>query len=274
MKKTQRPKRTVLFEFRTVPDKRAVAPVRSPSNGIDRHSPVPLYYQLYQLLLAQIEKGEWRAGAVIPTEKDLVEQYGLSRTTVRQALQQLVLDGCLSRHQGRGTFVTQPKVRHGPQRQFGISGYLRAHGLQPGWRLLGMEHVEAPAKVAAALEVPAGSQVLRIRRLRLANEEPIGLHTIYVPLPLAQAIQPEYMVAGDSSLSYLEDSLGLTLSESHRVIEAVAARKEEARWLKLKLGAPLLLIRRTTIEAHGKPVEYLHSVYRGDRFEYYVHFEH
>jgi GntR family transcriptional regulator len=238
-----------------------------------RHDPVPLYHQLYQTLLARIEKGEWKPGELIPTEKELGEQYKISRTTVRQSLQQLVLEGLLSRHQGQGTFVTQPKVRHGPQRPFGISGYLRAHGLQPGWRLLGMEHIKPPPKVAAALGVSENKEVLCVRRLRLADDEAIGLHTTYVPFPLADHIKPESMTQGDSSLYYLE-SLGVTLSESHRIIEAVPARKDEARLLNVKEGSPLLMIQRTTTGADGKPVEFLRSVYRGDRFEYYVHLAH
>lgn len=268
MNKSNRADRTTLFDFRTTSDKNTGAHL-----GIDRRNPVPLYHQLYQILLGRIETGEWKSGAAIPTEKELSEQYRMSRTTVRQALQQLVLDGCLTRYQGRGTFVTQPKVRHGPQRPFGISGYLRAHNLQPGWRLLGMERVKPPANVAAALGLPAKSDVLRIRRLRLADEEVIGLHTVYLPFPLGEQVKPEFMTQGDSSLSYLE-SLGVTLSESHRIIEAVAARKDEAKLLQVPVAAPLLLIRRTTIAADGRPVEYLHSLYRGDRFEYYIHFEH
>lgn len=264
--------RTTLFDFRSGSDKEALSPPSS-SAGVDRASPLPLYHQLYQILLAKIEKGEWKPGATTPTENDLREQYDLSRTTVRQSLQQLVLDGYLTRRQGQGTFVTQPKMRHGPQRPFGISGYLRAHGLQPGWRLLGMEHVKPPSKVAAALGVSKNKEVLCVRRLRLAADEAIGLHTMYVPLPLADRIKPEFMTQGDSSLYYLE-SLGVTLSESHRILEAVPARADEARLLNVKVGSPLLMIRRTTTGADGKPVEFLRSVYRGDRFEYYVHFTH
>ncbi len=264
--------RTTLFDFRSGPDKEISSP-HSSSDGVDRASPLPLYHQLYQVLLAKIEKGEWKPGAMTPAEKVLSAQYDLSRTTVRQAMHQLVLDGYLTRRQGLGTFVTQPKMRHGPQRPFGISGYLRAHGLQPGWRLLGMEQVKPPIKVAAALGISENKQVLCVRRLRLANDEAIGLHTTYVPFPLADNIKPEFMTQGDSSLYYLE-SLGVMLSESHRIIEAVPARKDEARLLNVKEGSPLLMIQRTTTSADGKPVEFLRSVYRGDRFEYYVHFAH
>lgn len=272
MKKTIKTERTTFFDFRSPPDKSGSAG-RAPAGGIDRASPLPLYHQLYQVLLAKIEKGEWKPGETTPTEKDLSAQYDLSRTTVRQALQQLELDGYLSRRQGQGTFVTQPKMRHGPQRPFGISGYLREHGLQPGWRLLGMDRVKPPGKVATALGLSDKDEVLCVRRLRLADAEVIGLHTMYIRFPLADRIKPEAMTEGDSSLYYLE-SLGVTLNESHRILEAVAARKDEAKLLNIKEGAPLLMIQRTTTGADGKPVEFLRAVYRGDRFQYYVHFEH
>lgn len=241
---------------------------------IDKESPVPLYYQLKQLLLEQIEAGIWRPDEAFPTEKELQERYDLSRTTVRQAVIELVSEGYLYRQRGKGTFVARSKVRHGPQRPYGLSGYLRAHGLKPGWKLLSMDRALPPKKVAQALELTKGDDVLQIRRLRLADDEVIGLHTIYVPFPLASEITAEDMIARDSSLAYLEEGHGITLSETHRIIEAVPANEEEADLLGVELGSPILLVQRTTIAADGRPVEYLKAAYRGDRFEYYIHFEH
>ncbi len=260
--------KTPLFDFRAQAEKPGAV------EQVDRASPIPLYYQLYQVLLAKILRSEWQSGAAIPTEKELSEQYDLSRTTVRQALQQLVLDGYLLRRQGQGTFVTSPKVRHGPQRPFGLTGYLHAHGLRPGWRLLGMDRLQPPAEIAAALGIGEEEQVLQVRRLRLADDEPIGLHTVYIPFPLAEQVREEHLLQGETSLYYLQDSLGVAVSESHRLIEAIPASAGQAKLLNTVPNAPLLLIRRTAIGADGHPVEYLQAVYRGDRFEYYVHIEH
>lgn len=241
---------------------------------IDKESPVPLYYQLKQILVEQIEAGTWRPDEAIPTEKELQERYELSRTTVRQAINELANEGYLYRQRGKGTFVARPKVRHGPQRPYGLSGYLHAHGRKPGWKLLSMERALPPKKVAQALEVTEGDQVLQIKRLRLADDEVIGLHTIYVPFPLASEITAEDMINGDSSLAYLEEHHGVTLSETHRIIEAVPANEEEAELLDVEVRSPVLLVQRTTIGADGRPIEYLKAAYGGDRFEYYVHFEH
>lgn len=246
----------------------------SPCPSIDRDSPIPLYYQLYALLVTKIASGDLKPDTLFPSEKELSEQYDLSRTTVRQALQQMVSDEYLYRRQGLGTFVAKPKLRHGPQRDLGITGYLRAHGLKPSWRLVEMKPVIPPRHPALALGVTDTEQVLEITRLRLAADEVIGLHTLYVPFPLAESIQEGHMVAGESSLFYLQNILQLSLIESHRVIQAIPASQIEAELLGVEIDSPLLLIQRTTIAADGHPVEYMRAVYRGDRFEYYVYLEH
>lgn len=265
-----------LFDFRTAEAKEKDVQTLTARRirTVSRDSPVPLYYQLYQLLLGKIEAGVWQPDEAIPTEKELGQQYDVSRATVRQALQQLVADNYLYRRHGLGTFVAKPKMRHGPQRPFGITGYLRTHGLEPGWRLLDLEVVRPPQPVAVALGLPKNEEALRIRRLRLADHEAIGVHTVYVPFPLAERIKAEHMLQGDSSLFYLEEFLGITLSESHRIIQAASADEDEAQLLDMGTDCPLLLVLRITIASDGQPVEYLRAAYRGDRFEYYVHLEH
>lgn len=244
------------------------------TSEIRRNDPLPLYYQLYQLLLEKMRSGEWLPGSSISTEKELAEQYDLSRATVRQAIQQLVSDGYLVRRQGLGTFVAKPKLRHGPQRDFGITGYLRAHGLRPGWRVLSKEKVIPPPRAAQALALPQSEPALEIVRLRLADDEAIGIHTIFVPFPLAEGVRDEFLTTGESSLYYLQQELDVTLSESHRYIEAVPANEIEAKALRVSADTPLLVIHRISIAADGRPVEYLRAAYRGDRLEYYVHLEH
>lgn len=241
--------------------------------SIDRKSPIPLYYQLYRLLLDKLENGEWKPGDLIPSEKELSEQHGLSRITIRQTLQLLVTDGLLHRERGRGTFVAAPKVQRGPEGTSGITGYLHAQGYQAGWRLVSMERVMPPKRVKENLKLGDEEMVLEIRRFRLADDVIIGWHRAFVPYPLADQIKQEYLVQGESSLHYLEECLNLPLRESNRTIGAIPAGEEEAELLGVEIGFPLLIIRRTTLSADGRPVEYLRSVYRGDRFEYQLHLE-
>lgn len=247
---------------------------RAGDSRVDRDDPLPLYHQLYRILLENIKSGVWKPGDLIPSEKELGEQFRLSRITVRQTLQQLAADGYLSRQQGRGTFVSKPRVQHGPEGAFGLTGYLRAHGYAAGWRLLTMERVAAPEKVATVLQLDENEEVLLIRRFRLANDDVIGLHRVYVPFPIAAGIKEEYLTQGESSLHYMEECMGMTLSHSHRAVSAIAASEREANLLGVHAGFPLLQIERTTIGTDDKPVEYLRAVYRGDRFEYYLRLEH
>ncbi len=236
---------------------------------IDRSTAIPFYHQLKQILLQQIRHGELRPGQRLPTERELQERYELSRTTVRQAINELVGEGVLHRERGRGTFISKPKVRHGPQRPFGLSA-----GAKPGWKVLGVHTVLPPDKVAKQLELAKGEEALRIERLRLSDGEPIGLHRAYVPASLQLEFTERELVEGNSSLSYLAGKQGLSFSESHRVIQAVTSTSgRECKLLKTTKGAALLLVERTTISAQGKPVEFLRAIYRGDRFEYYIHFE-
>lgn len=254
-----------------------VQPRPAPFKGdsrVDRDDPVPLYHQLYRILLEQITSGVWKPGDLIPSEKELGQKYQLSRITIRQTLQQLATDGYLSREQGRGTFVSQPKIQHGPEGSFGLTGYLRAHGYTAGWRLLSMDKVEPPEKIRALLQMKEGQPTLLIRRFRLADQEVIGLHRVYVPFPLAAGVKREYLEQGESSLAYMEECMGLVLSHSHRSVSAIAASEHEASLLGVGAGFPLLQIERTTIGMDDVPVEYLRAAYRGDRFEYYLRLEH
>lgn len=242
--------------------------------AIDRNSPIPLYYQLYRLLLDKVDSGEWKPGDLISSEKALSEQHGLSRITIRQTLQLLVTDGYLYRQRGRGTFVAAPKVQHGPEGIFGLTGYLHAHGYKAGWRLLALEQVMPPQRVKENLQLGDDETVLEIRRFRLADDTVIGLHRAFVPYPLADEIEEEYLTQGESSLHYMEECMKLPLGISNRTIGSIPATEEEATALEVEVGFPLLLIRRTTIGADGRPVEYLRAVYRGDRFEYHLQLEH
>lgn len=236
---------------------------------VDRSSPLPLHYQLKQVLLEKITSGAWGVGALIPSELELQETYGLSRTTVRQALMDLVFEGRLIRERGRGTFVAPPKMAHSPEERRGLTQFMTEQGIRPGWRVLDEKWVEAPPEVAEKLGLPAGSRVLRIRRLRLANNEPIGNHTAYVPETLAEYVDREALHDGESML-YLSRVPHVHTSRAHRTIEALAATESDAKGLGVKAGSPILQIERVSVAADGTALEFLQARYRGDRFKYQI----
>ncbi len=236
---------------------------------IDRSSPLPLYHQLKRILLDKIEQNELQEGDLLPSEQELQDSYGLSRTTVRQTLSDLVNEGWLHRERGRGTFITRPKFMHNPAQRMGASLYLQQEGLEPGWELMDKAWVPCPPGQETRFHLPADTELFRIRRLRLANGKPIGYHVAYVPPGIAEYINHDALTEG-GSLRYLRTAPQMEGSHTHRTIEAGAAQQEEVDLLGMKLGQPVLLIERLVLAADGTPLELLWATYRGDRFKYQV----
>lgn len=251
--------------------------------SLDRESPLPYYHQLKAILREQImDLRNPNEPVLLPTEKELQERYQVSRSVVRQAILELVQEGVVVREQGRGTFALPHKVRHNPQpekaRSLGLSGYLKEHGIASGTRLISRVVAPADAEAAIALGLKDGQHVLRFERARTAGAETIGLQTVSLPLGLVEALPTaladDDLLYGASSLDYLRDRLGLALGKSHRTIEAVALDAHGAELLSAPAGQPALRVKRVVHDVHGRPVEYFDAVYRGDKFEYSLEFDH
>lgn len=236
---------------------------------IDRSSPIPLYFQLKQILLQKIKLAEWDAGDLIPSEQELQDTYGLSRTTVRQTLAEMVNEGLLDRQRGRGTFVTTPKFTHNPGDRQGVSEFLRDQGIEPGWKVVQKGWEAAPAEVCEKLDLDINSEVYCLHRLRLANGDPIGYHTAYIAPNVAESIDENLLEVG-GSLNYLSEAPLLATSKATRSIEAILATEDEHRWLEVEVGDPILHIERIVLAEDGSPLEYLLAYYRGDRFKYQI----
>ena len=245
---------------------------------LERSSPLPLYHQLKQLLADRIHSGDWKPGDLIPGEHELQDRYHLSRTTVRQAMQELEREGFVTRHRGRGTFVAHPRVVHSPEVRASFSDYLLAQGIKAGWRVLTAEVVPAPLDVAARLHIASGDPVFHSRRLRLADDVPLGYLEAWVPRARLgsnyNSTPPEprtcEALATGGSLEYLR-VLGLISGcRAERTLAACPACEAEATLLGLPVGAPVLKIDRRTISADGLVIEDFCGTYRGDRFRYRV----
>lgn len=236
---------------------------------IDRKSPLPLHYQLKQHLLEKIESGEWKPNGLIPSEQELQEQFGLSRTTVRQALSDLVYDGLLTRERGRGTFVAPPKMTHSPEERKSLTEFMMEKGIKPGWKVIEKGFVEANKEVAENLKVAHKSRVYRIRRLRLAEDRPIGVHTAFLPEAISSQVNEAALLEG-GSLQYISHIPQMMTSRASRSIEAIPASELDVKLLHLSLGSPILQITRVVLSANGEPLEFLQARYRGDRFKYQI----
>jgi len=241
-----------------------------PEVVIQRDSPVPYYYQLEVFLRERIEKGTWKPGQQIPSEAELCAASDVSRTVVRQALNELVQEGVLYRRKGKGTFVAEPKIRESlVQHLTGFYEDTVAAGLQPSTKVLEQKVIPAPPKIAEALGLKEGDPVIMIDRLRFVDGEPIVLVVSYLPYRVC----PEFVnedVSTQSLYAILERKYGLELVFGRRTLEAVAATKEEAELLEIDEGDPIVLLRSISYLKDGGPIEYFKARHRGDRSRFEV----
>ncbi|RZS41141.1 GntR family transcriptional regulator [Herbihabitans rhizosphaerae] len=205
-------------------------------------------------------------GSPIPTERALAQEFDVSRTTVRQALAELTIEGRLHRVQGKGTFAAEPKVAQRLQ----LSSYtedMRAQGREPSSKLLEVAELPAEAELARLLGIRAGAKVLRLRRLRLADNEPMALETTHLPLGRFRGLR-KHVTGGTSLYEVLEEKFDVRMGHAEETIETALAGPEEADVLGADVGMPMLLLSRHSFDTQGRPVEWVRSVYRGDRYKF------
>ncbi|MGI5348089.1 GntR family transcriptional regulator [Streptomyces sp. CA-250714] len=231
---------------------------------MDRASPVPLYFQLAQQLESAIERGKLAPGSLLGNEIELAGRLGLSRPTVRQAIQSLVDKGLLVRRRGIGTQVVHSQVKR-PMELSSLYDDLEAAGQRPATRVLRQVVEEATAEVAAALAVPEGTEVLLVERLRLAHGEPMAHMRNHLPADLLAPKQRELETTG---LYRLMRGAGVTLHSARQTVGARVADAAEAELLGEVEGAPLLTMQRTTYDDTGRAVEYGSHLYRASRYSF------
>ncbi|MVO86174.1 UTRA domain-containing protein [Streptomyces sp. p1417] len=232
--------------------------------GVDRSSPVPLYFQLAQQLEAAIERGALTPGSLLGNEIDLAGRLGLSRPTVRQAIQSLVDKGLLVRRRGVGTQVVHSQVKR-PLELSSLYDDLEAAGQRPQTRVLRNVVEPASAETAAALGVAEGSDVHLVERLRLAHGEPMAHLRNRIPAGLLP-LDTERLEA--TGLYRLMRAAGITLHSARQSVGARAAGAEEAGLLAEAEGAPLLTMERTTFDDTGRAVEFGSHIYRASRYSF------
>jgi GntR family transcriptional regulator len=235
---------------------------------IDKHSPVPLYYQLKQMMLEKLQKKLWRPGEQLPTEDNLQREFDISRTTVRQALRELEVEGWITRQAGKGTFVAETKVREGTE-PFNVSAsFFESYGIEMAWQVLSAGEETAPSQIAEKLGMSAGEKTFCMRRLRIANHEPIGISVVYLASPWVDQVDLSLAETG-GTMNYLKGG-DMAQCMAERIVEALPASHEEARILGIKYQDPVLVITRLLRDCDGRPMEHLRAVYRGDRYQYNI----
>ncbi|XVV15060.1 GntR family transcriptional regulator [Actinoplanes sp. CA-131856] len=220
--------------------------------GVPEHGRVPKYYVVKnQLLNLLADLGE---GAPLPPERDLAAAYGVARTTLRQAISELVMEGRLRAHRGRGTFVAAPKLIQ-PLSLGSYTEALREMGRDPSRRVVTVETLE---------DDDLGGRVLHLERVLLADGEPLGLESTYMPAARFGDLMEGFDATG-SLYRHVQARYGIRYAEATERIETVLASPREAALLATNPAQPMLLMQRVSTDESGAPIERVRALYRGDR---------
>lgn len=234
---------------------------------IDRKNPLPLYIQLKDLIIEKVDSEEWKRGEVIPTELELQENLKLSRTTVRQALTELVFEGILERQQGKGTFVAEEKLNPMRPDLTGFTKDMKAQGHDVKSIIINEEMV-INRNANRNLNIPSDEKVLKLERIRLVDGIPIGHHDTYLNVSATPNLRlNKFDFTNESLYSSLEQD-GIIFGDSNETVEAALPNESYAKILKIDPLMPVLKLKRIARLEDGTPYEYSNMVYRADKYKY------
>jgi len=232
--------------------------------SLDRHSPVPLYYQLSRELERAIREGDVKPGEQIETEVELATRLGLSRPTVRQAIQDLVNKGLLVRRRGVGTQVVHSQLRRSVELTSLYDDLSEAQH-EPSTKVLALSTKPADAAMAESLRIEEGSPVLHIKRLRSMDGEPLAIMRNWIPAELLSVTRE---ILEETGLYEAMRQQGVQVRVANQRIGAAVATASEAKLLGVKTGAPLLVMERVAFDDAGRVVETSSHRYRADAYSF------
>lgn len=235
------------------------------ASQINKSVPIPLYFQLKELILAEIKNGNYTSGSLIPTEKEFSDIFQISRTTVRQAITELVQEGWLYRVKSKGTFVSQPKITQDYIKRIeSFNDQMYRSNMIPSTVVLELKTIKAEDIVAKNLKLSENDDVVLLHRIRMANDEPIVTSKTYLPYKECSFIL-EHDLENEQLYSILKTREETRIFRIDRIVEAVEARSADVKLLNMKRGKPIQHFISVGYNAFGKPIEYTLSRYRGDR---------
>ena len=221
----------------------------------------------YRSVLASVERGLYPAGRRLPSERRLSEQLGVSRVSVRVALQQLAAEGVVQNSAQRGWFARSDPLVEPPSTLQSFTEMAHARGLRPTAKILAVEQRSADLDESERLRIAPASPVLQIDRVRGMNDTAVCVDTAVLALPMAAPLL-ELDLEDQSLYELLRDRCGITVHRSAYAIRARAASARVAGLLGVPVGSPLLVGRETTYTADGRPVNLGCAQYRGDAYEF------
>jgi GntR family transcriptional regulator len=231
--------------------------------------PVPLYHQLKLVLQRDIEQGMYKPGGRLPSEPELIRQYGVSRITVRQALDELEAEGRVMRRHGKGTYVAEPRIEQELVRLTDFVEDMQQAGQNPSSRMLAFVHEPAGPAIANALGIASGTEVVRVDRLRLAEGRPIAYDTTWLPLRFGDLLAGMDLTQ-ETIYHLLETRYTVPVLSGTFYITAAEATAPQAGHLEVAPGSALLVIQRISYTTGDIPVYIQERFYRPDRVQYRV----
>ena len=232
---------------------------------LDKNGFIPLYYQIQRALMEKIQAGELSEGDPLASEEELSRIYQVSRMTARQALHGLKTSGYAFSEKGRGTFVSKPKLEKNILHLQGFTEDMRQRGMKPSSKLLEQVVVTPTEDLAAKLKLDMTDRVMRLRRLRLADNIPMALEVSHIPLRQFPGLD-RIDFAKHSLYQTLRERYGVRVAYADEVIEALPATREESELLTVPKKASILSITRIIMTTQDAPIESACSRYRGDRY--------
>jgi GntR family transcriptional regulator len=237
---------------------------------ISRDNPIPLHYQLKEILQEMIENEDLKPGQSIPPEREICEIQGVSRMTVNKAIMSLVNEGLIYREQGKGTFVSIEKVNQEISRLKGFTEQMSENGVVSKTKILSFKIIEATKQHKFELKMPEGEkEIIEIKRLRFSDEQPVAIETAWIPYYLFNGMTRE--VIEDKSLySIMREKYGYHPYKAKQTIEPIMLNEYESKLLNQENRALALIFRRTTYLENETPIEYTKAIYRSDKYKYEI----
>ncbi|HVF47845.1 MAG TPA: GntR family transcriptional regulator [Pyrinomonadaceae bacterium] len=233
--------------------------------SLRREDTTPLHAQICAALRRRIQTGKLKSGQSFPSERELVDLYGVSRMTVRQAVLRLRHEGLIYYERGVGSFVSNKKVDLHTRNLVGFSEEMNLLGLKPSSRVMKIECEDPPPQIARELQLAPGEKTFHLERLRLADDEPMAYEDTYLREKFCPGLK-DWDLKKNSLYQILIDNYGVQMHHASESLEAAIANKFIAKQLGIKVGAPVLLVQRLVFSDTNQPLESARTTYRADRY--------
>jgi|YelNatPaOPRAMG01_1025707.scaffolds.fasta_scaffold00436_20 GntR family transcriptional regulator len=231
--------------------------------------PLPLYYKIRESLREKILKGDYPPGSKIPSEQELMQEYHVSRITVIRAVNELVQEGLLFRKQGKGTFVSTPRIQQRLGKLTNFTQDMLSRNFKPDSIILNLDLINPTYILQEKLKIDENIKVWKLERLRLADENPMGLQIAYLPSDIFPSISKEELGRG-SLYEYLQKKYGIVFKRAEETYWVRMPNNYESEKLKIQKNIPVFYVQRLTFLPNDRPGEFVESVLRGDRYQLYV----